>query len=552
MKRYKKYFIFILFLFHAILAQTSQDQTNKPVESQSEPLVRYRIQVGDLNGDGVYEVVSWNSESREMVVMDYSKGKPEKLTSFQFENFPSLMKVADLNGDKKGELVIGEGLVGYNPKTGPQTDIHIRIHKPLEKGGWTSNEIFRKASIRPRVTTLEIVDIDGNGVPEILFSYFANKYFVDICIAHQEGNDWKVQKLETVRMGMHVTAGDIQGDRKKEVIVGRPYGEEQTALGGVFVMEEGSRVTLPNYRGVSSVAIGDVDGDDQNEVIIGDGWHSDFGKIARARISILKRVEDKWEYKLLEDVPEHIRINTIELFDLDGDGKAEIIAHGQRVRSLGGDVRVYQLVNSGWLGKTVASDVQGFAVGSVSGDGKPEIIFSGREHRVFAPDLSTAEWDAHLGEEVHTYEVDPESIIGKRAPNINAEEWIGTGGLSLENLKGKVILLDFWATWCTPCIATFPLSKEWDSKYKDNGLVIIGATNFSNQTSEQIRSFVEKHELPWVTAIDPSSRLHMDYGVSSIPHMFLLDRKGIVRLSHKGNENLERVDKMILKLLDEK
>ena len=126
----------------------------------------------------------------------YSRGKSQVLTSHTLENYPGDMEVHDLDGDGKGELIIGEGLHGYNPKTGPQTDVHLRIYRPLEKDGWTPHEIFKQVSERPEVTSLEVVDLDGDKQPEILFAYFAEKYQVDLRVARREGKAGRLRNCQ--------------------------------------------------------------------------------------------------------------------------------------------------------------------------------------------------------------------------------------------------------------------------------------------------------------------------------------------------------------------
>jgi thiol-disulfide isomerase/thioredoxin len=538
--------IILLALVVSVAALAQVPPQSKP---QRKPPTLYRVQSGDLDGDRRSELITWDSESKEIAVKTYVAGQWKQLTAHTLENFPNLMKVADLDGDGKGELIIGEGLRGYNPKTGPQTDIHLRIYRPLDKDGWTPEEIFRQPSERPEIASLEIVDTGGGKRPEILFAYFAEKYQVDIRVARRAGGAWKIEELPRVRMGMHVVAGDVLRNGRKMIVVGRPYGEAVTALGDAFVMDGAARIDLPVFRGVSSVAIGDVDGDRRPEIVVADGWHADYGKIARARLAVIKRVAGKWNYQLIEDVPEHIRLSRIVLADMDGDGRAEIIAHGERRGSLGGDVRVYQRTAAGWRGMTVAKDAQDFALGSFTARGKQELVFSGPEIEPVALDLRHARWDSALAGEVETYKIDPATLVDKLAPRLQAEEWIGSEPLALDKLKGKVVLLDFWATWCKPCIDQFPIMRQWQEKFGPNGLVIIGMTDHSSQTSEEVRAFVAKWKLPWAVAIDARSRTQMDFGVSPIPHTFLIDRLGILRMSHVGGTDLPSIEPRIEALL---
>jgi len=114
-----------------------------------------------------------------------------------------------------------------------------------------------------------------------------------------------------------------------------------------------------------------------------------------------------------------------------------------------------------------------------------------------------------------------------------------------------VVLLDFWATWCKPCIAQFPKMRQWLETYGARGLVIIGVTDYSSQTRDDIVAFLDKHKLPWPVAIDPEKRTQMDYGVSPIPHTVLIDRAGMVRLSHVEGKELEQVEKRLESLLGE-
>jgi len=115
---------------------------------------------------------------------------------------------------------------------------------------------------------------------------------------------------------------------------------------------------------------------------------------------------------------------------------------------------------------------------------------------------------------------------------------------------GKVILVDFWATWCGPCKAALPRVKETYAKYHDKGLEIVGVS--CDQEPDELTKFLaENKDMPWPQLFDPQKpglhALAEAYGINSIPTMFLIDRKGIVR-SVNAEENFEE---MIPKLLSE-
>lgn len=111
---------------------------------------------------------------------------------------------------------------------------------------------------------------------------------------------------------------------------------------------------------------------------------------------------------------------------------------------------------------------------------------------------------------------------GKAAPKIEVETWFSGAAPKTE---GKVILLDFWATWCGPCRATIPELNEWKEKFKDD-LVIIG---LSNEKPETIRDFMAGTEMHYDVATDEQRRTGNVVGVKGIPHAMVISKDNIVR-----------------------
>jgi thiol-disulfide isomerase/thioredoxin len=149
------------------------------------------------------------------------------------------------------------------------------------------------------------------------------------------------------------------------------------------------------------------------------------------------------------------------------------------------------------------------------------------------------------------------------SPAIRVDEWIDQRPLKLSDLRGRVVLLDFWATWCGPCRSTLPRLQTLHESYKDKGLVILGVTNFFGhaegkqltrvQELDYLRDFKKKFGLQYGFAISDSDENDRNYAVSSIPSNFLIDRRGVVRFISIGASDVEGVAlaKMIKKLIDE-
>ncbi len=117
--------------------------------------------------------------------------------------------------------------------------------------------------------------------------------------------------------------------------------------------------------------------------------------------------------------------------------------------------------------------------------------------------------------------------------------------------KGKVILVDFWATWCGPCRAELPRVKKAYADFHDKGLEILGVS-CDNEPDDLKKFLAENKDMPWPQLFDEKTKgwhpLATSYGINGIPTMFLIDKKGVLR-SVTARENFEEA---IPKMLDEK
>ena len=143
----------------------------------------------------------------------------------------------------------------------------------------------------------------------------------------------------------------------------------------------------------------------------------------------------------------------------------------------------------------------------------------------------------------------PKAPGAQPAPGSNPSQWIGqpatdfqvTGlngeKLSLEKYRGQVVLLDFWATWCGPCIVEIPNVKKTYEKYKDQKFQIIGIS--LDRSKEPLEAYIEKEGLAWIHYWDNTQKVSRLYKVQAIPSTFLIDGEGVIRKTNLRGHALE-------------
>jgi peroxiredoxin/outer membrane lipoprotein-sorting protein len=118
---------------------------------------------------------------------------------------------------------------------------------------------------------------------------------------------------------------------------------------------------------------------------------------------------------------------------------------------------------------------------------------------------------------------------GERAADFRVQTLDGES-VALESLRGSVVVLDFWATWCLPCLAEFPALEKLRSEFGD-AVRVYGVTDESPAT---VKKFVEEHPFVTPTLLDSYRKMHRRYGVHKIPALFVIDRNSVVRRQFTG------------------
>ena len=132
---------------------------------------------------------------------------------------------------------------------------------------------------------------------------------------------------------------------------------------------------------------------------------------------------------------------------------------------------------------------------------------------------------------------------GKPAPKLTLKGWINSKPLTLENLKGKIIVLDFWATWCGPCLAAIPHTNEMMEHYADKGVVFIGVC--AQRGAEKMADTVKQRGIKYPVATDAGT--NATYKANSYPDYYIIDRNGMLRWADIANRDVEKAVKILLK-----
>lgn len=121
---------------------------------------------------------------------------------------------------------------------------------------------------------------------------------------------------------------------------------------------------------------------------------------------------------------------------------------------------------------------------------------------------------------------------GDRAPSFSVPSLTGGGNVELGKYRGKVVYLDFWASWCGPCLKAIPEIEDMRAEFPETDFQIV-AVNLDQKAKKALR-FLEKNPIGYPSAADPKGRLPGQFGLETMPTSYLIDRDGVIRYVHKG------------------
>ena len=147
-------------------------------------------------------------------------------------------------------------------------------------------------------------------------------------------------------------------------------------------------------------------------------------------------------------------------------------------------------------------------------------------------------------------------FVGQKAPELKKLPlWLNSAPLTIEALRGKVVLLQFWAFDCPFCAEATPKVIDWHQKYSKDGLVVIAVhvPRVEYEKDEaRIRDALQKKGIKYAVAVDNKSEVWADYLCNVWPSHFVIDQAGVIQLSHSGVGRYDDTEKVIQKLLARK
>lgn len=135
-----------------------------------------------------------------------------------------------------------------------------------------------------------------------------------------------------------------------------------------------------------------------------------------------------------------------------------------------------------------------------------------------------------------------DELVGNPAPNFTAKAVRSKETLSLKALRGQVVLVDFWGTFCEPCRKSFPKLEELSEKFSGKGFKVVGISEDEPDDKDKIAGFADNLGAKFSLAWDENKSIAHAYRPETMPTSFLIDRRGVVRYAHVGYREGEEVE----------
>ena len=142
----------------------------------------------------------------------------------------------------------------------------------------------------------------------------------------------------------------------------------------------------------------------------------------------------------------------------------------------------------------------------------------------------------------------PGASVGATAPDFTLADLDGNP-VRLADLRGRPVVLNFWASWCGPCVEEFPLLRDAAAAHAGDDLAVVGVV-FGDR-SEAARDFMSRHSATWPAAMDPAGRVASAYGILGPPETFFIGRDGTIVARQIGQFSAASLDENLAAIIEE-
>jgi len=139
------------------------------------------------------------------------------------------------------------------------------------------------------------------------------------------------------------------------------------------------------------------------------------------------------------------------------------------------------------------------------------------------------------------------TAVGSVAPDFTLASLDGEP-IRLSDLRGRPVIVNFWASWCPPCVEEFPLLRDAAARYQADGLVVVGIVY--RDRSEAAREFMGRHGGTWAVAMDPGERVATAYGVFGPPETYFIERDGTIAARNIGQITEATLDDQLAAIIE--
>lgn len=138
--------------------------------------------------------------------------------------------------------------------------------------------------------------------------------------------------------------------------------------------------------------------------------------------------------------------------------------------------------------------------------------------------------------------------LGAAAPSFTLQT-LDEASVSLTQQQGKVVIVNFWATWCTPCVSETPRLVQWQAQHGDAGLQVLGVNTVFQDSRDAVVEFAQEYEVTYPILLDDTGAVAKQWAARQLPRTFILDRSGQVRFIKIGELTEDDFQREVVPLL---